>query len=118
MIICVKNTKTITRYEKELPGRWGECPREPDCADSSLDGQLPSFRRAPAEADDSQIHTHRTRTIPLPRGEGQGEGQTGTSVFTVLTERRKQELTEYCANPPLLLIRSELPPPNGKPTQN
>ena len=49
---------------------------------------------------------------------GQGEGQAGTSVFTVLTERRKQELTEYCATPPLLLVPPESPQPNAKPTQN
>ena len=42
--------------------------REPDCADLSLDVQSPSFRRAAAEADDSQIHTHWTRAIPSPSG--------------------------------------------------
>src|SRR6185503_19987369 len=43
--------------------------------------------------------THIGRGLfPLPRGEGQGEAQTGTSVFTVRTERRKQEPTEYLPN--------------------
>ena len=68
--------------------------------------------------------THIGRVLfPLPRGEGQGEGQTGTSVFTVLTESRKQELTEYKTNTKLALfwhllplILSEIARKNAKPT--
>ena len=123
MIKCVKQTKTVTDCKKDWDHEhWVEIggASVPVSRTAPIRVSMASHRRfeeRPLKPMTAKF-THIGRGLfPLPRGCGdevsrakqrskasQGEGQTGTSVFTVLTESRKQELTECKTNTKLALF--------------